>query len=124
MVGGTLALDRTDNGDRGIMDAVSGNVVFKSGARSGTTRGTVNTISMSVPVDGVTFTNQVIILPLPAPMDQPLSQAGDSGSLWVDLAALRPVALNFAGPTTDDGSRAIANPIRDVVTLLDLHFNT
>lgn len=123
-VGGTLALDRSDNGNRGIVDATPGNVVFKSGARSGTTRGTVSTVSTSVPVDGVTFTNQVIVLPLPAPSNQPLSQGGDSGSLWVDLAAMRPVALNFAGPVTDDGSRGIANPIREVVTLLDLHFNT
>jgi hypothetical protein len=123
-VGGTLALDRTDNGDRGIIDAVPGNVVFKSGARSGTTRGTVSSVSLTVPVDGVTFTNQVFVLRLAAPSDQPLSQAGDSGSLWVDLAAMRPVALNFAGTVSDDGSNAIANPIRDVVTLFDLHFNS
>jgi len=122
-VGGTLALDRSDNGDRGIADAVVGNVVFKSGARSGTTRGTVASIGLNTNVDGNAFTNQLFVRQLAAPSNQPLSQAGDSGSLWVDLATSRPVGLNFAGPANDDGTNAIANPIRDVVTLLDLHFN-
>jgi hypothetical protein len=121
--GGSVTIDRTDNGDRGIEDAVLGNIVFKSGARSATTRGTVSSISLNIPVDGINYTNQVFILPLPAPSNQPLSQGGDSGSLWVDLTSRRPVALNFAGPIVDDGSNAIANPIRDVVTLFDIHFN-
>ncbi len=121
--GGSVTIDRTDNGDRGIEDAVLGNIVFKSGARSATTRGTVSSISLNVPVDGINYTNQVFILPLAAPNNQPLSQGGDSGSLWVDLTSRRPVALNFAGPIVDDGSNAIANPIRDVVTLFDIHFN-
>ena len=117
VTGGSVAIDRSDNGDRGIEDAVLGNVVFKSGARSATTRGSVSGISLDVPVDGINYTNQVFILPLPAPNNQPLSQGGDSGSLWIDLTSRRPVALNFAGPTSNDGSNAIANPIRDVVNL-------
>jgi hypothetical protein len=122
--GGSVAIDRTDNGDRGIEDAVLGNIVFKSGARSATTRGTVSGISLNTLVEGINYTNQVFILPLAAPNNQPLSQGGDSGSLWIDLTSRRPVALNFAGPSVDDGSNAIANPIRDVVTLFDIHFNT
>lgn len=121
--GGSITIDRADNGDRGIEDAVLGNVVFKSGARSATTRGMVSSISLNVPVDGINYTNQVSILPLSAPNNQPLSQGGDSGSLWIDLTSRRPIALNFAGPASDDGSNAIANPIRDVANLFDIHFN-
>jgi hypothetical protein len=121
--GGSVGIDRSDNGDRGIADPVVGNLVFKSGARSGTTRGTVVSVALDTSVEGVAYTNQLFVRPLPAPSDQPLSQAGDSGSLWVDLASRRPVGLNFAGPTSDDGSEAIANPIRDVATLFDIHFN-
>lgn len=121
-LGGTAAIDRTDNGDRGIMDPVMGNVVFKSGARSATTRGVVMSI-MDADVDGIAYTNQVWVMQLASPNDQPLSQGGDSGSVWVDLLARRPVALNFAGPTSDDGSNGIGNPIRDVVELFDIHFN-
>jgi hypothetical protein len=122
-VGGNIEFDRTDNGDRGIADALPGAVVFKSGARSATTRGTVMSVSYSTSVDGILYTNQVRVLPLAAPNDQPLSQGGDSGSLWIDLTSLRPVALNFAGTANDDGTEAIANPIRDVVNLLNIHFN-
>lgn len=122
--GGTIALDRTDNGNRGVADAVVGNVVFKSGARSATTRGSVSSIGLNTNVEGIPYTNQVLVVPLAAPANQPLSQAGDSGSLWVDLASRRPVALNFAGPISDDGSQGIANPIRRVVEFLDLHFQT
>lgn len=123
VTGGIISIDRSDNGDRGIENPVIGNVVFKSGARSATTRGTISSISLNIPVEGISYTNQVFIVPLSAPVNQPLSQGGDSGSLWVDLTSRRPVALNFAGPANDDGTNAIANPIRDVVDLFDIHFN-
>ncbi len=80
-------------------------------------------VSLDTTVDGIDYTEQVFITQLPTPNDQPLSQGGDSGSVWVDLLNRRPVALNFAGPTSDDGSQGIANPIRDVVELFDIHFN-
>lgn len=126
---GTISLDRTDNGDSGIEDAVSGDIVFKSGARSATTRGAVlsTTLTSNVEQDDgsiISFTNQVVVDPLPAPSNQPLSQGGDSGSVWAKLSTFRPVALNFAGPTDDSGSSAIANPIRDVVNLFTIHFNS
>lgn len=128
-VGGTASMNRSDNADRGIEDPQVGNVVFKSGARGGTTRGVVDDVTFDQDVDqndGTTvhYTDQVLIVPLPSPNDQPLSQGGDSGSVWVDLISRRPVALNFAGPTDDSGDHALANPIRDVVQLLNIHFNT
>jgi hypothetical protein len=56
-------------------------------------------------------------------MEQPLSQGGDSGSVWVDMATKRPVALNFAGDLTDVGTNGVGNPIRDVINQLDIRFN-
>jgi hypothetical protein len=125
---GTIPLDRTDNGDSGIEDAVSGDIVFKSGARSATTRGAVLSTNVTSNVeqdDGtvISYTNQVVVNPLTAPNDQPPSQGGDSGSVWAKLSTFRPVALNFAGPTDDSGISATANPIRDVVNLFNIHFN-
>lgn len=131
-LGNIIQLDRTDNGDFGIQDAVNGNVVWKSGGRSGTTRGviTATNVSTSISYDdedtisgSVSFTNQVTVGQI-ATLSQPLSQGGDSGSVWVDMGTKRPVALNFAGPTSDDGSSATANPIRQVVDNLQIRFNS
>lgn len=130
-LGGIIQLDRTDNGDSGIQDAVVGNVVWKSGGRSGTTRGRVNSINYAtnVPYETedtisgtITFTNQVQVNQITG-MEQPLSQGGDSGSVWVDMGSKRPVALNFAGDTDDAGTNAVGNPIRQVVDRLGIRFN-
>jgi hypothetical protein len=80
-------------------------------------------VSLNTNVEGNAFTNQLLINQLAPPNDQPLSQGGDSGSIWVDLVSRRPVGLNFAGPADDSGTSGIANPIRDVVNLFDIHFN-
>ena len=131
-LGNIIQLDRTDNGDSGIQDAVMGNVVWKSGGRSGTTRGVVNSITYStnVPYDTedtisgtVNYTNQVQVIQIVG-MEQPVSQAGDSGSVWVDMGSKRPVALNFAGDTADVGTNAVGNPIRQVVDQLNIRFNS
>ena len=131
-LGNIIQLDRTDNGDFGIQDAVMGNVVWKSGGRSGTTRGVVTatngatniTYDTEDTISGtINFTNQVIVGQIAA-MSQPLSQGGDSGSVWVDMGTKRPVALNFAGPANDDGTSATGNPIRQVVNQLNIRFNS
>ena len=130
-LGGVIALDRTDNGTFGVQPAVMGNTVWKSGGRSATTRGVVTSVnySTSVPYDTedtisgtVTFTNQVLIEQISG-MEQPVSQAGDSGSAWIDMASKRPVALNFAGDADDTGVTAVGNPILDVVNRLNIRFN-
>jgi hypothetical protein len=130
-LGNVIQLDRTPNGDDGIQDAVLGNVVWKSGGRSGTTRGVVASIAFAtnVPYETedtisgtVSYTNQVRISQI-ATLPQPLSQAGDSGSVWVDMATKRPVALNFAGDTDDVGTEGIGNPIRQVANQLNIRFN-
>jgi hypothetical protein len=130
-LGNIIQLDRTDNGDFGIQDAVLGNVVWKSGGRSGTTRGVVNSITYStnVPYDTedtisgtINYTNQVQVTQITG-MEQPLSQGGDSGSVWVDMGSKRPVALNFAGDTADVGTNGVGNPIRQVIEQLQIRFN-
>jgi hypothetical protein len=129
---GIIMLDRTDNGTFGVRPAVVGNTVWKSGGRSGTTRGTVTSVTYAtnVPYDTedtitgtVNFTNQVLITQITG-MEQPVSQAGDSGSVWVDMASKRPVALNFAGDTEDVGDTGVGNPILDVVNRLDIRFSS
>jgi hypothetical protein len=129
-----LTLDRSDNGDFGIQDAVLGSVVWKSGSTSATTRGVVTDIAFTTTINydefdsefvggDVTYTNQVVVGQIES-AEQPLSQAGDSGSVWVDLTTARPVALDFAGPIDDSGTFAIGNAIREVVNVLDIRFNT
>jgi hypothetical protein len=126
-----VQLDRTDNGDNGIQDAVPLSVVWKSGARSATTRGFVSAVNVSTSIEydehdtlsgTINFTNQVRVTQIVG-AEQPLSQGGDSGSVWVDLATGRPVALNFAGPKDDSGTSATANPIRLVADTLNIRFN-
>ena len=70
----------------------------------------------------VSYSNQVLVQQIGG-MNQPVSQAGDSGSVWVDMATKRPVALNFAGDIPDAGTDAVGNPIADVVDRLDIRFN-
>lgn len=127
-----VQLVRTDNGDSGIEDAVLGNVVWKSGGTSATTRGQVDDIaySTSIPYDDndfisgtVSFSNQVLVGQITG-AEEILSMGGDSGSLWVDLTSGRPVALNFAGPADDSGVYGIGNPIRAVINRLNIHFNS
>lgn len=131
-LGSILQLDRSDNGDFGIQDAVLGNVVWKSGGTSATTRGIVSSIGFGTTInyDGhefisgdVTFTNQVLVNQI-ATMPQPLSQGGDSGSVWIDLSSARPVALNFAGPADDSGTNGVGNTIREVINILNIRFDT
>jgi hypothetical protein len=127
-----IQLDRTDNGNFGVQEAVLGSVVWKSGGRSGTTRGFVNAtdFATNVPYDTedtisgtVSYTNQVQINQVSG-MEQPVSQAGDSGSVWIDMATNRPVALNFAGDTADVGTEAVGNPILQVINQLNIRFNS
>jgi hypothetical protein len=131
-LGGIIQLDRTDNGDFGIQDAVLDNVVWKSGGRSGTTRGFVKSVDFATSISyetedtisgTVSFTNQVLVNQITG-MEQPLSQSGDSGSVWVDMGSKRPVALNFAGDSDDSGTTGIGNPIREVIERLNIRFNS
>lgn len=94
-----------------------GEAVGKSGRTTGLTCSNINSIGTTVSIDydatcGDTapsfasyFTGQVII------NGGTFSQGGDSGSLVVDTATARPVALLYGGSPTD----TVANPIADVI---------
>ena len=95
-----------------------GESVGKSGRTSGLTCSTIASVNTTVSIDyeatcGDTapafasyFTGQVII------NGGTFSKSGDSGSLVVDTATARAVALLYGGSPTD----TVANPIQDVVT--------
>ncbi len=129
--GGIIPLDRSDNGDFGLQDALEGDIVWKSGGTSGTTRGVVTDTGLTTTINydetefmsgDITFQNQVLVSQIVG-SEQPLSQGGDSGSVWVNLATARPTALNFAGPSDDSGLTGIGNPIRLVADTLGIRFN-
>jgi hypothetical protein len=120
-------LDLGPAGTTSIADAPPSNIlgipslgesVGKSGRTSGLTCSTIASVSTTVSIDydgtcGDTapafasyFTGQVVI------NGGSFSSGGDSGSLVVDTATARPVALLYGGSPTD----TVANPIQDVVT--------
>lgn len=91
--------------------------VGKSGRTTGLTCSTITSIGLTFSIDydatcGDTspafasyFTGQIVI------GGGSFSAAGDSGSLVVDTATARPVALLYGGSPTD----TVANPIQDVI---------
>jgi hypothetical protein len=103
--------------------ATLGEPVGKSGRTTGLTCSTIASIGMTVPIayEGTCgdttppsttppaftayFNNQIVI------NGGSFSGAGDSGSLVVDTATARPVALLYGGSPTD----TVANPIQDVI---------
>jgi hypothetical protein len=100
-----------------------GEAVGKSGRTTGLTCSSITSISVTVPIayEGTCgdtappsttppaftayFNNQVVI------NGGAFSAGGDSGSLVVDTATARPVALLYGGSPTD----TVANPIADVI---------
>ena len=91
--------------------------VGKSGRTTGLTCSTITSIGMTFAIDydatcgdaspafASYFTGQIVI------GGGSFSGAGDSGSLVVDTATARPVALLYGGSPTD----TVANPIQDVI---------
>ena len=94
-----------------------GESVGKSGRTTGLTCSTITSIGMTFSIDyeatcgdaspafASYFTGQIVI------GGGSFSGAGDSGSLVVDTATARPVALLYGGSPTD----TVANPIQDVI---------
>jgi hypothetical protein len=92
--------------------------VSKSGRTTGLTCSTITSIGLTFAIDydatcGDTapafasyFTGQIVI------SGGTFSAAGDSGSLVVDTATARPVALLYGGSPTE----TVANPIQDVIS--------
>jgi hypothetical protein len=97
----------------------TGEPVAKSGRGTGLTCSILESVNTSITVDyqsscrgstafSVTFTNQVIV------QGGDFSGAGDSGSLIVTADTAQPVALLFAG----NSSNSIGNPIAEVLASL------
>jgi hypothetical protein len=97
----------------GVTDAVVGMNVAKSGRTTGLSCGSIQAVDATVKVsydagNVKTYTGQIIVNALSGP--------GDSGSLFVEAATSKPVALLFAGDSS--GAMAVANPIKDVLSAL------
>ncbi len=97
-------------------------LVKKAGRTTQRTRGRITGINATVKVNygtsGVAlFQNQIVIVSLTS---APFSQGGDSGSLIVTDSGNRPVGLLFAG----SASHTIANPIRSVLTALNVQIQS
>jgi len=100
-------------------------VVAKSGRTTGLTCASISALDLEVKVDYYTncaetdpyltktYTNQIAI------EGNQFSDAGDSGSLVVDVSNAEPVGLFFAGGVTNSGvSEGVANPAPDVLSEL------
>ena len=92
---------------------------FKSGARSGTTHGMMSQLAFTGHSLSTWNVTQLVIVRDPA-FNEPVSQAGDSGSIWVQTQSLRPVALNHSGDSADLGTQAVASLLADVQTALNI----
>jgi hypothetical protein len=100
-----------------------GLAVAKSGRTTGLTCSTINSISATIQVayetscgSGMTSFNAQFLNDQVVVNGGSFSSPGDSGSLIVDTATARPVALLYGGSTTG----TVANPIQDVIGKLSL----
>ncbi len=103
----------------------TGLTVAKSGRTTGLTCASISAMNLDVEVDYYTncaetepyltktYTNQLAI------EGNQFSDAGDSGSLVVDVSNAEPVGLFFAGGVTNSGvSEGVANPAPTVLSEL------
>jgi len=125
--GATTIADAPPSSTLGV--ATLGEGVGKSGRTTGLTCSTVTSITTTTSIDyegtcgdttppsttppafAAIFTNQVVIA------GGNFSAGGDSGSLVVDTATARPVALLYGGGPTS----TVANPIQDVIKAFDVN---
>lgn len=116
------------NPPSGVTAPVVGMRVMKSGAISGETQGVIDGIGgiylmdYSPFGDGKRWMDGFRIIPVPASPEAEISLAGDSGSVWIDLATGAAVGLHFAG---EDGAGplaeyALAHPMRAVCDRLGI----
>lgn len=91
--------------------------VHKSGARTGLTHAIMTGFSPNGH-DLSTWTIDQLTLETDPDFDEPVSRGGDSGSVWVHTATLRPVALHHSG--TDDDTLGRASLLEDVQTAMGI----
>jgi len=103
--------------------------LYKSGRTTSTTFAPVESLAVTVtvgyPIGNVTFKNQIMIRPFPAPAPiGQVSNSGDSGSLWLQPGTNTAIGLNFAGEGQNDPiDRAIVNPIDAVIQSMGITFS-
>jgi endonuclease G len=127
-----IALDQTlfDQAVKiqGIEAPRPGMKVFKYGARSQLTHGLVESINGTFELDYAAYGDQkrwidsLRIIPDPDFHETEIALAGDSGSVWINSATNKAVALHFAG---EDGAGptaeySLAQPMPRVFSMLDI----
>jgi hypothetical protein len=97
--------------------------VFKSGATTGLTHGIIRTLAPDGHSKSTWAIDQLIIDRDPA-FGEDASIPGDSGSVWVHTATLRPIALNHSGSRDADdnptGDTAWASLLEDVFARMNI----
>jgi hypothetical protein len=91
--------------------------VHKSGARTGLTHA-IMTGFAPLGHDLSTWSIDQLTVETDPDFGEPVSREGDSGSIWVHTATLRPVALHHSG--TDDDTLARASLLEDVQNLMNI----
>ena len=99
--------------------------VWKSGRTTGYTKGVIDGLKMSVPINyrvaGSRMMEDVFrIVPRRGHENQEISKGGDSGSVWVDEATGKAVGLHFAGESGDAKEHALAHEIIAVLQKLNV----
>jgi len=99
-------------------------IVFKSGATTGLTRGTMRTLAPDGHDKATWGIEQLIIDRDTVGFGEDVSIPGDSGSIWVHLDTGRPVALNHSGSRDANdnptGDAAWASLLEDVFARLGI----
>lgn len=94
-----------------------GRKVHKSGARTGLTHGIITGFA-PLGHDLATWNIDQITIETDPDFNEPVSDHGDSGSIWVHTATLRPVALHHSG--NDDRTVGRASMLADVQSRLNI----
>jgi hypothetical protein len=118
------------SGPASVAEAAVGMHLIKSGVVTGVTRGKVDGIGGSFPIDYTAFGDTrrwmdgVRLVIDPEAQTEEISLKGDSGALWINVATNQAVGLHFAG---EDGlgplaEYALAHPLPAVLNALQVEW--
>jgi hypothetical protein len=113
---------------RSVSAPALGARLTKSGAVSGVTEAVIDGVNGSYQLDysnfglGPLWMRGFRLVRDPASASPSISEAGDSGALWVDTASSAAVGLHFAGEADDTplNDYALAHPLGDVLARLNV----
>jgi hypothetical protein len=133
-LGADIAIEREPFGlpsaPAGVAEPAVGMRVIKSSTITGVTRGKVDGIGGSFPINYAPFGDArrwmdgVRVVSDPDAQEEEISLKGDSGALWIDVATSQAVGLHFAG---EDGlgplaEYALVHPLPDVLNALQVEW--